>query len=1504
MRTKIYEESDYNVMLKTLEELTQGYDSEGNKVAAYFDVHELMDNFGITMEEAIDIAENNGYNVFRLPGGDNLVNQVVIAHGDLSYGDIVKEEESEISDSFESEEDNMQKQEDLREDENIDDYDRIVKVELDNLNKWLDDYGFEVELVNDYNFGRKKSVGMFLNSIQDNASVFPIALNKKILVDFAKEESYDEYSFKEELMYGIRSTLWHEAGHGIYGYLEDFYELDEDEEDVVEEFARYQEDSYLFDVLQDYMKQDESLTEDSDKRVNDEYTTLKNEWKNVMTKKEASDWLARVKKANLTGDQTDRLMKCYNAEKELLKEEVDDSIIGKKVNFRGEECTIKDVIEEDDDALLILSNGKQLLASICVARGTLTSDDASVNAFLDKFKEEEEPEVEPEKEPEKAVDSKDAVIQQALNDAREDWEESKESSPMFKMVKQARKSGRYDKIPTAYPELYADTYYKEFDRLKNSVESKLAKNYAGIIERTYPGEVDELIFWLRKAITNIHVTSGDATMAITQERVDFFNNRDGTNATISRQNNKIFSSWIADLTQKEDILEDMPIEVLDWKIDKNNGKAFDEDELGLVYNKNNNELGSNAVVLDLLYEYDFKLGKQKANEELEEGLNNDVRLEFGDLEVELDTEDGLRTKTFHNVSYIADRYDVLEALERITDLDIEDIDERLDYYVEKYYDDLLTVFYDDAVKAQAKDYEENPDMYESCSEDGKPLNEKLNGWSTEFVNEEDVEEGDEYKITKGDVLTHYHLDRGRKPDKVEKDKYKVYFRRYKQLSNGGNYLDRNNWYEYGTGGYYFDSLEKARAKVVEYGKELKEESLEEGVVGVHGINDTIANKELLKILPLDLRAKEVHLELGNQNCIFTPLSIKQAVEILKNNGWVRPRDISSLRKQEYDVGDKYRYSVYTNDPYSTTDILSEPNLSEVPKYWFDIVLGQDDLAFNRKTNKPATNITILGWGENKKQESLGEDVEKEVVGYVVKKCDKDSGDTVDYLATFKSRGDCLKEVDRLNSENKDASIYYAIDDVDKTSELAKELEEDIEKHDTLNPKLFNNEELKPEIKEKIEQIAYQFVNELNEDGIRFTLKDIVLLGSNVSYNYTKDSDLDIHLIADSSGLECPADLYPLLYSAYRSMFNKNYDIRIKGIPAEIYVEMDEPVAKSNGIYSLNNGWLKKPEQRDIPDLDEEAFDKLFNEWEDKYFELMEKDATSEDIENFIEDLYDLRKESIATEGEYGLGNLVFKEFRNLGYLDGLKELRKEKKGKELSLEQLDEEITEDDKSIPDALLKIAKDNDAEVTSRGEQYDRLAYMFKVKGEDGYPGVGGGKTYNKIIKKLKKLPNFVTFYWSGKSGIKAVFFKDDNLDEDFSKDVCEKIYNATLSNNGGTFDKSTGDDLTGKDVLKNAYSVEFKSKDWNKRISDIDKDEFIKALNELQSSEESAIADSMGTWSSTEGKAQASCGLNKIFKNRPEAEKFALEHSQVAVGSFDAKGKYKKTIYKKDFSINKK
>ena len=65
---------------------------------------------------------------------------------------------------------------------------------------------------------------------------------------------------------------------------------------------------------------------------------------------------------------------------------------------------------------------------------------------------------------------------------------------------------------------------------------------------------------------------------------------------------------------------------------------------------------------------------------------------------------------------------------------------------------------------------------------------------------------------------------------------------------------------------------------------------------------------------------------------------------------------------------------------------------------------------------------------------------------------------------------------------------------------------------------------------------------------------------------------------------------------------------------------------------------------------------------------MNKNPNSDDIKEFIDDLYNLRRDSIADSGEYGLGNLVFKEFRNLGYLDRLKEMKNAEMSKEFSLE--------------------------------------------------------------------------------------------------------------------------------------------------------------------------------------------------------------------------------------------
>ena len=569
----------------------------------------------------------------------------------------------------------------------------------------------------------------------------------------------------------------------------------------------------------------------------------------------------------------------------------------------------------------------------------------------------------------------------------------------------------------------------------------------------------------------------------------------------------------------------------------------------------------------------------------------------------------------------------------------------------------------------------------------KKVDEKLNGWSNEFVNEEDVEEGDEYKITKCDVVTHYYLDHGKKPDKVEHDKYRVYFRRYKQLSNGGNYLDKNNWYEYGEGGYWFDSYEKARQAVEKYGKKLKESEN-----------------------PYDEPSKNLAKR------------VKKACKLSKEDYNTLLHDLNNLRGDE----------------------------------WLEQV------------------------------ESCGDEK---------------------LIADFKAF-------------------------------VSPELEEDIEKHEELNPLLFEGNKLKPEIREALQKVADAFVEDLKEDDINIKVNDVILVGSNCSYNYTKDSDLDIHIIADSSALECPKELVDKLYSAYRSIFNKNYDITIKGIPAEIYVELDSlGAAKSNGIYSImKDEWIKEPVQQDIPELDREAFDALFTQWEDRYFDIVgnkeiedpdfvdtssdmnesktmygddtqwdyyevycergteaeysndnfslcikvphgtlepnEEDveeffkenypeiigeyhvvgvwdtindfaedeinlndfdhiytysapvlASAEDeineslfdeIDKFITDVYELRKTSINKEGEYGLGNLVFKELRNLGYLDNLKELKKQERAKQLSLEGLKENLDLSQYSTKEALAELRK----QVEEDGTYSEHEGKLTKEDLDSGY------------------------------------------------------------------------------------------------------------------------------------------------------------------------------------------
>ena len=252
----------------------------------------------------------------------------------------------------------------------------------------------------------------------------------------------------------------------------------------------------------------------------------------------------------------------------------------------------------------------------------------------------------------------------------------------------------------------------------------------------------------------------------------------------------------------------------------------------------------------------------------------------------------------------------------------------------------------------------------------------------------------------------------------------------------------------------------------------------------------------------------------------------------------------------------------------------------------------------------------------------------------------------------------------------------------KNNQLKEEIavEEDIEKHDELNPVLFDeNGKLKAEIKEKALAISDELVKILNESDVKLVLKDLVITGSNASYNYTKDSDVDLHLVADTSAFEDPDGLYPIIYNAFKSAFNKKYDIYFYDVPVEVYIESNDTPLVSNGIYSvMYDKWVKEPTKDDIPEVDITEIDKEVAPWEERYKELVAKlennpDADETEIDDFIDELYVLRGDSLK-EGEYATGNLIFKEMRNRGYMDKLKELRDKIVTAKLSITDLQENL--------------------------------------------------------------------------------------------------------------------------------------------------------------------------------------------------------------------------------------
>jgi hypothetical protein len=228
----------------------------------------------------------------------------------------------------------------------------------------------------------------------------------------------------------------------------------------------------------------------------------------------------------------------------------------------------------------------------------------------------------------------------------------------------------------------------------------------------------------------------------------------------------------------------------------------------------------------------------------------------------------------------------------------------------------------------------------------------------------------------------------------------------------------------------------------------------------------------------------------------------------------------------------------------------------------------------------------------------------------------------------------------------------------------KLIEVSIQYHKELNPKLWNGMELKPEVRAKLLEIAKAFIKYL--DIPDFEPMDITMTGSSANYNWTSKSDIDLHLITRQSKHGC-REVTIELFDAKKDIFASRFDIKIYGIPVELYVQDHKEPHISSGTFSvLKNEWIHEPRYHK-PHYDEKEVSEKTKYIKNKIDKVLKDDAGYTAAKTLMKKIKAYRQAGLEESGEFSEENITFKSLRLCGYLGKLKKYMQQARSEELSL---------------------------------------------------------------------------------------------------------------------------------------------------------------------------------------------------------------------------------------------
>lgn len=214
----------------------------------------------------------------------------------------------------------------------------------------------------------------------------------------------------------------------------------------------------------------------------------------------------------------------------------------------------------------------------------------------------------------------------------------------------------------------------------------------------------------------------------------------------------------------------------------------------------------------------------------------------------------------------------------------------------------------------------------------------------------------------------------------------------------------------------------------------------------------------------------------------------------------------------------------------------------------------------------------------------------------------------------------------------------------------------------LSPDLWEDGKIIERIKNKLIRIGKDFYEDLDADT---ELIDIYFTGSMCNYNYSADSDIDIHIIMDFEDVSDNIKLVKKAMDGQRFIWNLRHSINIKGHDVELYVQDSSEKHTASAIYSLlYDKWVVEPKYNP-PQVEQKFVDMKYDA---KAYDIDELDRISKDEE--LTDPYECeayyekskemktkimksRKEGLDLNGEFSVDNLVFKKLRKSGKIKKL-----------------------------------------------------------------------------------------------------------------------------------------------------------------------------------------------------------------------------------------------------------